>query len=329
MKKHSALRVTLIYLAVGSLWIIASDAITAEVLAPATSLTADQVQTAKGLTYVALSGCLVFVLVRVAMRESQRSSDELGRLVDERTRELDDANASLRDRNRDLSLVNRDLKAFSYSVSHDLRAPVRAITGFATIVRKRHADALPGQAAHYLDNVLAASARMDRMIDDLLRYAQLGAADVVLAPTSILPIVETIARERAQEVSDVGGSIVVTDHDAIAIADATLVTQAIGNLVDNAIRYRSQDRQLHVRIDIAQRDGRVAVSVADNGIGIPAEQRDRVFTVFQRLHGDGDGTGIGLAIARRAAEAMRGALDVDSSPDGGSTFALTLEGASR
>ena len=326
MTKHPALAVTLLYLTAGTLWIVVSDSIAADVLAPATSLTADQIQTLKGLLYVGVSGVLVFFLVRIATRESRRSSEELGRLVDERTRELDAVNTSLRERNRDLSLKNRDLKAFSYSISHDLRSPVRAITGFAAIVRRRHADALAEQAAHYLDNVIAAATRMDRMIDDLLRYARLGAESISLAPVAVLSVIETVAREHAQEIAEVGGALVVDDRDAVAIADATLVNQALTILVDNAIRYRTPTRQLHVRISIEQRGDRVVVSVADNGVGIAAEHHDRIFDVFQRLHSDGDGTGIGLAVARRAAEAMHGSISVDSSPDSGSVFVLTLQG---
>ncbi len=250
------------------------------------------------------------VLDRTELFEAQRRIERLNRL--------------LQTHNTELEIRNRDLMSFAYTISHDLRAPLRAVNGFAAIVRRRYCDSLPEEAARYLDNIVAASERMDRQIEDLLRYARL-AGEVIMRPLPLLPIVQRIRDERRALLTEVGGSIALPEADAEITADRMLLSRVLENLVDNAIRYRSPDRKVLVRVTYQREADFVEISVTDNGVGIAPEHHERVFTLFQRLqHDDHTGTGVGLALARRAAEAMHGSLTVNSTPDVGSTFSLRL-----
>ena len=252
-----------------------------------------------------------------------RSSLEMTELLEARDRIV--AQRELTDRNRELETRNRDLAAFSYSISHDLRAPVRAVAGFSEIISARYGESLPEEARHYLANIATAGQRMNRLIDDLLRYVRLGSATLELDDLPLGPIVGEIATEFEPELGHLSGTLRVSIGDIRVRAERSLLEQILSNLVQNAIRYRSSEGALEVSIRASRIDGRVELAVTDNGIGIAPEHHERIFSLFQRLQTDDyEGTGIGLALARRAAELLGGSLTVRSSPGQGSTFVLTL-----
>ncbi|MEW6226178.1 MAG: PAS domain S-box protein [Chloroflexota bacterium] len=245
-------------------------------------------------------------------------------------RELADAlEVRVRDRTAELEEANRELEAFAYSVSHDLRAPLRAVSGFSDILARRHADRLDEDGRHFLDNIIAASRQMSELIDDLLAYARLGRDALLRGPVPLEPVVDRMCRTFESQLAEPGARLDVTRPLATPIGDQVLIEQVLLNFVSNALKYRRDGVPPQVRVDATQRDGMVALSVTDNGIGIPAEYHERIFDVFARLHTDEEyaGTGIGLAIAHKAARLMDGEVTVESTPGAGSTFSLHLPAA--
>ncbi len=245
-------------------------------------------------------------------------------------RELaDDLELRVRDRTAELEEANRELEAFAYSVSHDLRAPLRAVSGFSDILARRHAGGLDDDGRHFLDNIIAASKHMGELIDDLLAYSRLGRGALRRVPVPLEPVVDRLCRTFENQLTEPGARLDVARPLATPVGDQTLVEQVLLNFVSNALTYRRDGVPPQIRVDATQRDGTVVLSVADNGIGIPTEYQERIFDVFARLHTEEEysGTGIGLAIARKAARLMDGEITVASTPGEGSTFSLHLPAA--
>ena len=245
-------------------------------------------------------------------------------------RELaDDLELRVRDRTAELEEANRELEAFAYSVSHDLRAPLRAVAGFSDILARRHAGGLDDDGRHFLDNIIAASKHMGELIDDLLAYSRLGRGALRRVPVPLEPVVDRLCRTFENQLTEPGARLDVARPLATPVGDQTLVEQVLLNFVSNALTYRRDGVPPQIRVDATQRDGTVVLSVADNGIGIPTEYQERIFDVFARLHTEEEysGTGIGLAIARKAARLMDGEITVASTPGEGSTFSLHLPAA--
>ncbi len=243
--------------------------------------------------------------------------------------ELNDSlEARVEERTARLEAANLDLETFSYSVSHDLRAPLRAITGFAEILDRRYRSRLDAKGAHYLDQIIDGGAHMSVLINDLLDYSRLGRLLVRREAVALDPILERL-REVFSERVAAGGSIEVVVPLASPMADPTLLHEIVANLLDNALTYARPGVPARARISAIRDDGRVTVAVADNGIGIAPEHRDRIFDVFVRLHRADEypGTGIGLATVRKAARLMGTDVTVESVPGVGSTFSVVLEAA--
>jgi PAS domain S-box-containing protein len=225
--------------------------------------------------------------------------------------------------------ANRDLQDFSYSVSHDLRAPLRAISGFSEIVTRRHAAGLDEEGRRYVGNIVAASARMTHLVDDLLDYARLGARAVRRHPVALQGVLTEVLDDLRDRVSETGAVLSIPEELPIVSGDATLLRQVLLNLLDNALTYRRPDEAPVVTLDCREEAGRVLLRVADHGIGIPEEHQAIIFKMFQRLHSEDEypGTGIGLAIVKKAMDLMGGQVGVESTPGGGSTFWIRLAGA--
>jgi len=228
-------------------------------------------------------------------------------------------------RTAELELSNAELEAFAYSISHDLRAPLRAITGFGTILAAEHGARLDATARHQLDNIRGAAAHMDRLIDDLISYARLGhRAAVSLQPVDLAPLLQEVVAFFEPHLD--GAQIDLVPSRARPLGDAGLIKQILVNLVDNALKYRAPGVPARIRIDTDVLPDQVTIRVADNGIGIAPEHLDKIFTLFQRLHAETDypGSGIGLAMARKAARLMHGEIELTSTPGTGSIFSLSL-----
>lgn len=233
------------------------------------------------------------------------------------------------DRTAELQAANKELESFSYSVSHDLRAPLRAVSGFAQILANRYRDKLDEQGQHYLDNVVSSSMRMGALIDDLLQYSRTGRGTVRSVPVPLAPLIESLTETFGERIAAAGGRFKIEKPLATPLGDATLIGQILTNLVDNAFIYRRQDCAPEVTISAAREGDWVTLRVTDNGIGIAPEYHEKIFQVFQRLYSEDEypGTGIGLAIVTKAAQMMSGRVFVESTPGVGSTFNVMLPAA--
>ena len=219
--------------------------------------------------------------------------------------------------------TNAELEAFSYSVSHDLRAPIRAITGFAEALKEDYGQNLDSTAHEYLQQVLDGAARMNRLVEDLLNYSRLSRVEIGLHPTKVADAVG----KAAKQVDPAAGSVACEVPPAAwVIAHEPTLVQLLYNLINNGLKFHSPDVEPRVVVRYAEHGGFGRISVTDNGIGIAPQHQDRVFKVFERLHGieDYPGTGIGLAIVKRGAERMSGRVGLESELGKGSTFWIEL-----
>jgi len=247
----------------------------------------------------------------------------------ESTAAIVELNDSLEDRvdlrTAELAAANRELEAFTYSVSHDLRAPVRAITSFSQIIIEDFGDQLPDEARRMLLRVQAGGARLGELVDDLLAFSQLGRHNLQLHTVELDPMVRGIvARLAGEDASKLDLAIAPL---GTCRADPSLLEQVWINLIENALKYsRTRDR-IDIKIARHDRDGAAIFTIEDNGVGFDMVHADKLFGVFQRLHSSDafEGTGVGLANVRRIVERHGGRVAaVRSTPDGGSTFEFSI-----
>lgn len=248
---------------------------------------------------------------RRAERDVRRLNEELEQRVRARTAELEAA--------------NRELEAFSYSVSHDLRAPLRSIDGFSQLLLEDHGEALNEEARSYLDRVRAASGRMGQLIDDLLSLARvsrsaLQAADVDLSDAATAVIAELRAAQPERHVTTRIATGLHTHGDPV------LLRLVLDNLIGNAWKYSSKTKGAVIEIGAQQEERATIFFVRDNGAGFDMAYADKLFGPFQRLHAakDFDGTGIGLATVQRILERHGGRIWAEAAVGRGATFYFTL-----
>jgi signal transduction histidine kinase len=272
-----------------------------------------------------------------AVPVTSRRHDEIGRLsaafntmsahVRASREELE---ARVRQRTEALESAAKELEAFSYSVSHDLRAPLRAITGFARILLAEHLQELSPEAADYLRRVSDGAQQMGRLVDDLLAFARLGRAAVRRARTDPAEIAREALVELQPEYAGRAVRISVGEMP-VCEADPVLLKQVYANLLSNALKFtrRREDATIEVGCETGQRPA--AYFVKDNGVGFDMRYADKLFGVFQRLHRaeDYEGTGVGLAIVERIVSRHGGRVWADAGPDRGACFYFTIGSESR
>ena len=224
------------------------------------------------------------------------------------------------ERTAQLEATNHELEAFSYAVSHDLRAPLRAINGFSKILLEDHAAAL-GDGREYLLRIRGATARMAGLIDDLLRFAQMATGELEHRGFDLAAVARDIVDELRAGEPDRRVDVIVPAA-LPARGDARLVRVVLENLLRNAWKFTS--KRDAARIELGALAG--AYFIRDNGAGFDASRADQLFTPFHRLHSaaDFDGTGIGLATAQRIVHRHGGRIWADAAPDRGATFYFTL-----
>ncbi|MFN8623653.1 MAG: PAS domain S-box protein [Chloroflexota bacterium] len=244
--------------------------------------------------------------------------------------ELKEAELRIRELNEGLEQRVRErteeLETFTYTLSHDLRAPLRWINGFAAMLQRKEGDRLDETSRHYLDEIRNASDRMGRLFEELLDYSRLGRYAVHAEVVDWAPIVAGLRGTFGPRVAASGATLDIAEPLAPVVGDAMLLERLLANLVDNGLTYTAPGTAAHVTIAARQRGHHVALTVRDTGIGIPPDQQERIFHPFVRLHDDEvyPGTGIGLAIVARAARLLGGEIALDSSVGAGSTFTLEL-----
>nr|WP_090051643.1 sensor histidine kinase [Lentzea fradiae] len=257
---------------------------------------------------------------------------ELGRDVDVmRTRivdELDQAqkrNAALDAATAELRRSNAELEQFAYVASHDLQEPLRKVASFCQLLERRYRGQLDERATQYIDFAVDGAKRMQLLINDLLAFSRVGRHREKHVVVPAAELVEDARRNLAQAVEDAGATIEVGELPEVR-GEARLLTAVFQNLLGNAVKFRGEQAP-HVRVDAEPGDDDNWVfSVRDNGIGIEEQYAERIFVIFQRLHGKDRyaGTGIGLAMCRKIVEYHGGRIWLDTEVTGGTTIRFTL-----
>jgi signal transduction histidine kinase len=223
-----------------------------------------------------------------------------------------------------LEAVNKELESFSYSVSHDLRSPLRAIDGYARIMEEDYKDALDAEGKRLLGVIQYNAKRMGMLIDDLLAFSRLGKKELQRSEINMKELIEGAVGEIERSTSNRAEIRYGTLHPLKA--DYALINQVIVNLVSNAIKYSSKNEQPVVKISSELKDGNVIYSISDNGVGFNMDYAHKLFGVFQRLHTmeEFEGTGVGLAIVQRVVTKHGGKVWADAVVGKGATFYFSI-----
>jgi PAS domain S-box-containing protein len=250
---------------------------------------------------------------KLAQQEIARLNEELEQRITERTSEL--------------LISNKELEAFTYSVSHDLRAPLRAINGFSSILIKEYGSALDSEAKRMLNIICDNVKKMDRLITDLLAFSRLSRSEINLLRPKMKSIVNAAIDSNSPEEDRKSISFIVHDLPDVP-CDPTLIGQVWGNLISNAIKFTSPRIERIIEIS-AERVGKMIVyEIKDNGVGFNPKYKDKLFEVFQRLHkmDEFEGSGVGLAIVKRIVNRHGGKVEAEGEEGEGATFRFSLPG---
>jgi signal transduction histidine kinase len=256
-------------------------------------------------------------------------SEELNERVQEvefLNTQMVDLTRNLRRSNRELVSANAELEAFVYSVSHDLRAPLRGISGFGHILAERYREDLNPEGHEYLDYIVQASSQMGDLIDDLLRYSRLGGKAVRRQEVDPQAVIQEVLQVLESKIRVSRAELSVEASGGPVRSNRTLLKQILLNLIDNALIYHKPSHPPLVEISCRVEDHSLYFMVSDQGIGIPEEHHKKVFNLFQRLHSAEEypGTGIGLALVQKAVDLLEGEIELESDPEQGSRFTVTL-----
>lgn len=274
-----------------------------------------------GVGSLLLAGGLFFL--------AQRTLDGLA----QNERRLEDLNQHLdglvRARTADLEATLNEQEAFAYTIAHDLRAPLRSITGFSQLLIEEEKNRISPMGRDYAERVNQSARRLDLLIQGLLAYSQLSRQEIVLAPVDLQANVDKACDTLRQSIADRKAHVEVQGPLPRVQAHELALSRVLENLISNAIKFVEPGVPPRVVIRAQGRGEWVRIWVEDNGIGIAPKHHDRIFGVFERLHPPEEypGTGIGLAIVRRAVERMGGTSGVDSEPGKGSRFWFELKPA--
>ena len=233
-------------------------------------------------------------------------------------------NSDLQNNVVQLESANKELESFSYSVSHDLRAPLRAINGYAKIMEEDYLQLLDNEAKKILDSIMRNSERMGILIDDLLEFSRLGKKKLQKASIDMEKLVKNVITDLNS--STPNHAKIIVNKVLPAEADYSLIYQVWVNLISNAIKYSSKKHNAEIEINSIQHTNEITYYVKDNGAGFNMEYIDKLFGVFQRLHREADfkGTGVGLAIVQRIVSKHGGKIWAEGKENEGATFYFTL-----
>jgi signal transduction histidine kinase len=244
-------------------------------------------------------------------------------------------NGELEKRIAALTEVNRELETFNYSISHDLRAPLRSMSGFAQALMDGQASKLGPQEADYVRRIANSARRMDTLLQDLLEYSRVSRASMPPTTVNLDGVVSEIVTLREREIEQTKARVEVKSPLGAVVAHMPTVQQILANLIDNGLKFVHKDTapQLRVWTETVAANGQAAdhqqwlrIWVEDNGIGIEKEFYEKIFGLFERLHPSHafPGTGLGLAIVRKGVERMGGRVGLESQQDHGSRFWVEL-----
>lgn len=224
-----------------------------------------------------------------------------------------------------LEASNKELEAFSYSVSHDLRAPLRHINGYVDLLNQKYNSHLPEKALHYLDTISDASKRMGTLIDELLQYSRTGRMELKKTEVDQNTLLEEVISELLIEVGERKINWKIEKLPKV-YGDAALLKLVWTNLLGNAIKYTRNETLVNIFIEVKEQGESFVFSVKDNGVGFDMKYSQKLFGIFQRLHPQSqfEGTGIGLANVKRIVKKHSGKVWAEAEPGKGATFYFTL-----
>ena len=224
----------------------------------------------------------------------------------------------------ELRRSNEELERFAYVASHDLQEPLRMVGSYVQLLARRYRGQLDSDADEFIGYALDGALRMQRLIEELLAFSRVGTRGAPLVPTDCAVVVESALRSLKLAIEEAGATVVVGPLPTV-LADPGQLEQVFQNLLSNALKFRGEEPPT-IEVSAERRDPVWELRVRDNGIGIDPEYFDRIFVIFQRLHGRDEypGTGMGLAIVKKIVERHGGRIGVESTPGEGSTFSFTL-----
>jgi light-regulated signal transduction histidine kinase (bacteriophytochrome) len=315
--------IALIYLACGALWIFFTDRLLAWLHVDAETVLA--LQTSKGWLFVLGSAILLYVLLR---RHQKRDEEALTALM-ESQQEARDANTALEqrvaERTRQLQAANRELESFAYAVSHDLRAPLRSLSGFSQILQDSAASQLDDKSLHYLKRIQDASQRMSGLIDALLGLSRISTSEVTVRPINLSQIAADAAAALREQFPGHAVQLEIAPNLHVE-GDARLLRIAMDHLLGNAWKYSIRAAEPKVTVGMQTTAAGPVYFVRDNGVGFDMAYSNKLFVPFQRLHPDAEfqGSGIGLVTVQRILARHCGRIWAEAGVDQGATFFFTL-----
>ncbi len=259
-------------------------------------------------------------------------ASSIGRNISERKKieqEIKNLNEQLEERvkqrTEQLETTNHELESFSYSVSHDLRAPLRAVNGFAQLLIDNYSDTIDSKGNRYLINIKNNATRMDQLIDGLLSFSKIGRKQLTTEQINMNLLLDTVVDEIKMSDPEYKAEIEIAELPAV-YADRMLIKQVFANLISNALKFTRNKKKAKIKIGYMYKDGQIIYNVKDNGVGFDMHYYDKLFGVFQRLHSDDEyeGNGVGLAIVQRIVSKHGGAVWAESGINKGATFYVSL-----
>ncbi|MCD6067607.1 MAG: hypothetical protein K0S33_2433 [Bacteroidetes bacterium] len=254
-----------------------------------------------------------------------QTKEEIIRQDREKIKKLNDTlERKVKERTAELETLNKELDAFSYSVSHDLRAPLRAVNGYAEILSEDYESKLDDEGKRIIQAIRYNAVKMGTLIDDLLAFSRLGRKELNKTDIDMNDLTEAVLRDLLKSVSHKAEIKMSPLHHLQA--DYGLIYQLMYNLVSNAVKYSSKKEKPLVEISSEEKNGEIIFSVKDNGAGFDMQYADKLFGVFQRLHSqqEFEGTGVGLAIVQRIIARHNGRVWANAKVDKGATFNFSI-----
>ncbi|GAB4278375.1 MAG: hypothetical protein Kow0080_29970 [Candidatus Promineifilaceae bacterium] len=240
--------------------------------------------------------------------------------------QLKETNKLLEERKAELEARNKELETFTYSVSHDLKAPLRGIDGYSRLLLEDYADKLDDNGRFFLHTIRKATMQMTELIEDLLLYSRLERRSLQHEQLSLPELVEALLFERSGEIESRGVNLQVSVPETAVLADKDGLSIALRNLIDNALKFTQHQDTPVIEVGGRETEKTCIIWVRDNGVGFDMKFHQRIFEIFQRLHRAEEypGTGIGLALVHKAMERMNGRVWAESTPGKGATFYLEI-----